>query len=35
MVEDDLIKVFSRALDIYKGKVKGYAGLPDNDNERE
>lgn len=29
-VEDDLIQVFSRALNIYKGKVKGYQGLPDN-----
>ena len=29
-VEDDLIQVFSRALSIYKGKVKGYSGLPDN-----
>ena len=29
-VEDDLIQVFSRALNIYKGKVKGYQGLHDN-----
>lgn len=32
LVEDDLVQVFSRALDIYKGKLKGYAGLPDNAN---
>jgi hypothetical protein len=30
IVEDDLIKVFSRALDVYKGKVKGFAGIPEN-----
>lgn len=35
LAEDDLVKVFSRALDLYKGKVKGYAGLPDNPRERE
>jgi hypothetical protein len=28
-VHDDLIKVFSRAISIYKGKVKGYRGLLD------
>jgi len=30
LVEDDLIKVFSRALDVQRGKVKGFAGIPDN-----
>ena len=35
MAEDDLVKVFSRALDLYKGKVRGYAGLPDNSYQRE
>jgi hypothetical protein len=29
-VHDDLIQVFSRAISIYKGKVKGYRGLLDN-----
>jgi hypothetical protein len=28
-VHDDLIQVFSRAISIYKGKVKGYRGLLD------
>eukprot|EP00347_Sterkiella_histriomuscorum_P012402 403368713 len=35
IVEDDLVLVFSRALDIYKGNVKGYASLPDNLDQRE
>lgn len=35
VVQDDLIKVFSRLLDIYKGKVKGFAGIPDNATVRE
>ena len=35
MAEDDLVKVFSRALDLYKGKVRGYSGLPDNAYQRE
>lgn len=29
-VHDDLIQVFSRAISIYKGRVKGYKGLLDN-----
>jgi len=29
-VHDDLIQVFSRAISIYNGKVKGYRGLLDN-----
>jgi hypothetical protein len=29
-VHDDLIQVFSRAINIYKGRVKGYKGLLDN-----
>jgi hypothetical protein len=29
-VHDDLIQVFSRAISIYKGRVKGYRGLLDN-----
>ena len=28
-MHDDLIQVFSRAISIYKGKVKGYRGLLD------
>eukprot|EP00347_Sterkiella_histriomuscorum_P024298 403331615 len=35
LVQDDLIKVFSRLLDIYKGKVKGFSGIPDNSTIRE
>ena len=35
MAEDDLVKVFSRALDLYQGKVRGYAGLPDTSYQRE
>lgn len=29
-MHDDLIQVFSRAISIYKGRVKGYRGLLDN-----
>lgn len=28
--EEDLVQIFLRALEIYKGKVKGYQGLLDN-----
>ena len=35
LVKDDLVQVFSRALDVYKGKVKGFAGIPDNMNIRD
>lgn len=28
--EDDLVSIFLRALEIYKGRVKGYMGLVDN-----
>ncbi len=28
--EEDLVQIFLRALEIYKGRVKGYMGLTDN-----
>jgi hypothetical protein len=33
--EEDLTQVFLRALELYKGRVKGYQGLTDNANLRE
>ena len=35
IVEDDLVQVFARALEIYQGKIKGYSGLPDTPSQRE
>jgi hypothetical protein len=33
--EEDLTQVFLRALELYKGRIKGYQGLIDNEYLRE